>query len=193
MKTCGKCREAKSVELFGKNKRYSDGLWPYCKPCDAKRTAEYRAANPDRVKEIQARSRSKNPDRIAMTKAKYRAKNPEKVKEARKLAYEKNRGRELAKAKEWKKRNPHVNREIMATRTAKKKMATPVWFDKKAVRELHAEAVRLESITGIAFHVDHIVPIKSDLVCGLHWHGNMQLLPASANQSKSNRYWPDMP
>ena len=81
----------------------------------------------------------------------------------------------------------------MATRMAKKKMATPSWFDKEAVRDLHAEAVRLESLTGISFHVDHIVPIKSDLVCGLHWHGNMQLLPASANQSKSNRYWPDMP
>ena len=41
--------------------------------------------------------------------------------------------------------------------------------------------------------VDHVVPITSDFVSGLHcWH-NLQLLTKSENSSKLNRFWPDMP
>jgi len=36
-------------------------------------------------------------------------------------------------------------------------------------------------------HVDHIVPLVSQLVCGL------QILDAKANIEKGNRSWPDMP
>lgn len=193
MKACRKCLETKSADMFGKNKRYADGLWPYCKPCDAKRVAEYRAANPDKIKEALAKSRKKHAEKVAAYKIAYRAKNQEAVKKARKLAYDKNRDRELSVAREWKRNNPHITREIIATRTAKKKSATPSWMDKHAIRELHKQAKEFTELTGYPWHVDHIVPIKSDLVCGLHWHGNMQVISGSQNQSKSNRHWPDMP
>ena len=43
------------------------------------------------------------------------------------------------------------------------------------------------------FEVDHVVPIRSKIVCGLNVPANMQLLHKSLNSSKGNRHWPDMP
>ena len=192
MKKCTGCNELKDLSCFGKSKTRTDGLWCYCKQCTNERARLYRHKNREKVKESSRLSRINNPEKVAETKRKYREKNSEKCKIARKIAYDKNRERELEKAREYKRKNPHVNRELSASREARKKMATPSWFDLSRVRELHRLAVEAKKATGIVWHVDHIVPLKSDLVCGLHWHGNMQLLPASVNQSKSNRHWPGM-
>ena len=48
---------------------------------------------------------------------------------------------------------------------------------------------RLEvtDLTGIVFHVDHIIPMK---LSGLHMETNLQLLPAHLNQVKKNKFDP---
>lgn len=193
MKFCRSCCTDKPFSLFTPRKQSKDGYQSYCKSCYAERRKKYVSENPEKAKQSTLKFRKNNPEKVRAMRIRYREENAEKVKIARKLAYQKNREKELAKAIEWKSLNKHITRAIVADRNAKKKLATPSWIDRKRIIDLHKKAVELKKETGIDWHVDHIVPLKSKLVCGLHWHGNMQLLPASVNQSKSNRLWPDMP
>jgi hypothetical protein len=93
--------------------------------------------------------------------------------------------------KAYRKANPHIINAIRAKRRATKQQATPAWADLEAIKEMYQLAVIFNS-TGINLQVDHIVPLQSDRVCGLHCEANLQLLPASDNMKKGNRYWPDM-
>lgn len=74
-----------------------------------------------------------------------------------------------------------------------KKRAVPLWFEDEAVEDLYEECRVLELICAaygepVKFEADHIVPIQSDKVCGLHCHANLQILTKEANCSKSNRF-----
>ena len=78
-------------------------------------------------------------------------------------------------------------RAACARRRAAKLNATPAWADRQAIAAVYAEAAAK------GMHVDHIVPLKSKLVCGLHVPWNLQVLPGPENIRKSNRFWPGMP
>jgi hypothetical protein len=70
---------------------------------------------------------------------------------------------------------------------------TPKWVDRQEVRALYREAKRLTLETGEMHVVDHIVPLDGKIVCGLHWHVNMEVVHWLENSKKGWRTWPDMP
>lgn len=59
--------------------------------------------------------------------------------------------------------------------------AMPSWADKDKIREKYMNRPK-------GFHVDHIIPIRGDIVCGLHVHYNLQYLLAETNIKKSNSF-----
>ena len=132
----------------------------------------------------------------------YSATHREKFREYNRKAYAKNVGVERAAKAAWKRNNAEKNRAInrawnqankplrasyAAAYRAKVLLATPRWAEYDAMSIVYSKAAEL------GLHVDHVVPLKSDVVCGLHVHANLQLLDKSLNSSKNNRSWPDMP
>lgn len=118
--------------------------------------------------------------------------------EHREKRLSKKRARYLANREKYKSqriachaRKPELKYAIQASRRARKKLAMPKWADKKAILAIYREAKRLTKETGTAWHVDHIIPLKSALVCGLHIPTNLQILPAFENRRKQNRFSAD--
>ena len=63
-----------------------------------------------------------------------------------------------------------------------KLQATPHWANQEVIKQIYKEA------TEKGMHVDHIVPLNNPLVCGLHCEFNLQILPATENLRKSNKF-----
>ena len=69
-------------------------------------------------------------------------------------------------------------------RQAAVRQATPAWLtstQKSKIKQIYQEAKKLDQ-----HHVDHIVPIRGENVCGLHVPWNLDIIPAKANLVKSN-------
>ena len=71
--------------------------------------------------------------------------------------------------------------------------AWPEWCaDHPGFKRIYAEAKR-RKLRGESVAVDHIVPICSKTVCGLHVPWNLRIISEQENTLKSNNYWPDQP
>lgn len=161
-KRCTACGVTMLCEHFYKDRQRHDGLNPNCKLC----VARYQAA-------WQRKNRKKISAQVA---ARYRADG----------------AAQRAASKNYAKRNPEVAASYAAAYRARKRKATPAWADRSAILAMFQHAKNLKQLTGESWHVDHIVPMVSDVVCGLHCEANLQTLRASENISKGNRRWPDM-
>ena len=105
----------------------------------------------------------------------------------RKLEYQKQRRETLGKEslalyqKNYYLKNHHMMAYKKALRRSRKKLATPIWADLDKINEVYANCP--DDMT-----VDHIIPISSPIVCGLHVSWNMQYLTRSDNSKKGNRF-----
>lgn len=91
--------------------------------------------------------------------------------------------------------DPSINRHYRRSIKYYKKLyqAWPEWCaEDPAFSVIYAEAKRRRA-AGEKVHVDHIVPICSAIVCGLHVPWNLQIITEEENLRKSNLWWPDHP
>jgi hypothetical protein len=164
-KRCVTCGVIKFLDNFYNEKKNADGRMRQCIECNKAERAIYRQNNREKER---IRSRL------------YGGENKELVKN---------------RVKRWRKNNPGKNRALRRMREVQRIYACPPWAQKGLIREqilahyLHAEW--LESVTEEKMHVDHIVPLCSDFVCGLHVPANLIVLTAEDNMRKNAYWWPE--
>jgi hypothetical protein len=151
----------------------------------------------------------RNKERVkARANAYYHATAEERLKKQR-ARYEENKDVVLSRNRAWANANKekmgeyHLayvkrNRAKWSAQTAKyrskKSTATPLWANLGAINEVYELASEWNSLwPDDLVHVDHIVPLQSKQVSGLHCEANLCVRRAKDNRVKSNRYWADKP
>lgn len=176
-KTCGEVKAMTDFYFRKDTNRYR----PVCKSCWDAKTKKWAQQNKSARSEHRKRWEEKHPGDVLLRKKAYRERhpieyrrwnlnNPDKVREINRLYAEKNR---------------HIFAAKAAFRRAMKKMATPPWADQNKIADIYRKA----RILGL--EVDHIIPLSSPVVCGLHVETNLQLLPMNDNRKKSNKFMPE--
>ena len=163
MKACVKCLIEKPLSEFSKHRNFKDGLHADCKACCSAKSSAWYKANKDRA--VAAR--------IA-----WKTANSEKFK---------------SYANTYKRANKGMVNANTAKRHAAKMRAIPQWANKFFIDEIYVLSALRTKVMGFQWHVDHIVPLQSKIVCGLHTEANLRVIPWIENVKKHNRYWPDMP
>ncbi len=222
MKKCSKCGVVKALSEFFKRNDRPCGVQPKCKQCQTILARTWDAAHREYLAEKLRIARAADPERFKKYGAEWRRLNPERLKANKKRSYNRPEVKRnaLATAKKWRIENkerddenharwrtnnperlsvltarankkwrashPAVLRELEAARKRAKHANLP-WAEKDKMLVVYQKAREW------GMEVDHIVPLKNELVCGLHvWH-NLQLLDRNLNRAKRNHSWPDMP
>lgn len=184
-KECTLCKVTFPVSEFHRDRTYKDGRKSSCKKCQLKKKKVGRQENPDdyrrSTREAMDRYRAANPEKVKARFAAWREVNAEAHRAMCKSHYHKNKGMYLRLCAERR------ASEILAFRPFCLEL-----FD-LVIREAFDLARQRYEVTGINWHVDHIVPLRSKVVCGLHSEYNIAVIPAAENIAKGNRYWPGMP
>lgn len=193
-KICTKCQLEKDSLEFYKCRSNKDGLRGSCKLCmdsycktnkslekHRQYNKKYRAENRDEIVEKQREFRKNNPEVCYGYSKKWISNNKEKRNAIDRNWRKNNPERVAAMDKRNRTNNRGTKNSVVAKRRATKKNAT---IDYERFRD---EIRTIYQNCPAGCEVDHIVPLVSDIVCGLHVPWNLQYLEKSENRRKGNR------
>jgi hypothetical protein len=72
-----------------------------------------------------------------------------------------------------------------------KEKATPPWVSRNeldAIDKMYEQAERNSFNNSTKYVVDHIIPLRSKIVCGLHCLANLQIISETENASKADKW-----
>lgn len=110
-------------------------------------------------------------------------------KECRKVFYKNKRPISTRMKHETKQDSGRWNKAKRVERTKKAFLLKKDEFNSFVFSEIHKLRLLRNNYTHILWEVDHIIPLKNKIVCGLHYWVNLQLIPQTENRRKSNAFY----
>lgn len=204
MKQCNKCKENKELSQFTNGQLKRKSSW--CRSCESISNSENYKKNAEKIKAQTKAYVENNREKVKIQRAKHRKKNRVRIDAAIKEWVEKHREESNEIKVRWVKNNPEKrqisankwvnnNPEKVNAQTAKyratKLNATPFWLtedQQKDIKEIYALAKELQWLSEEPLHIDHVMPLVNENICGLHVPWNLQIIPKSMNIKKGNRF-----
>jgi len=186
VKVCTKCGVEKPRSEFYKSSRNKSGIISQCKPCKDKIVKDWEKRNPDSKRKSALNQYYKHHEKKKAKAREYKSNNQQKLKQNMKAWRAANR----EYTKKYYEENKAWFKTWNANRRAQINKATVRWADFEKIKSIYERAIKLTKETGVQHHVDHIIPLNSKYVCGLHVEYNLQILTESENLAKGNRFTP---
>ena len=158
-----------------------------------KKKKEYRLSNLEKVKQQSKDFYYKNREKLLQDNKAWHALHKDEKRAYDKIYNAANKERKKSVSAAWKRQNKAKVSAYNRQRKLLKMKAMPPWANKSEIESFYKTADALAMHTGDFYHVDHIVPLKSKLVCGLHCPANLRVVTQLENLQKGNWWWPDMP
>ena len=164
MKMCSKCKVLKSRECFAPNKLTKDKLQSWCRECKNAHDRARRATDLD----YKARRRE--------------ASKTEEAKKKKKAYRQSEKGRKIVRQNRKQQKQDKARRRNYRTYyKLKAEGRVPSWVQPKDTLPFYQLADQM----GEEYTVDHIIPLRSKLVCGLHTPSNLQVMTSAGNAWKA--------
>lgn len=125
MKICSKCKQAKELACFSKQKSSKDGLKSACRACSAAGSKAWRERNQESVNEYNKKYREENKEKRAEIMADWRDRNRERISDYNKNAYAENadKRRETARTYYYENRDKYLRRHSEKNENPEAKVA----------------------------------------------------------------------
>ena len=183
-KMCGPEVGLKELKCFEKAKQCPDGHLSTCKICRRKvKNANYRKnykLNSEKLKHKSQKWRKENPAKLK----EYKLKTKDREKQWFLDDKKKNPAKYKERNKKWKQANKGLVTFYTNNRRAQKLNATLEGY-REELKEIYKNCPE-------GYEVDHIMPLMSNQICGLHVPWNLQYLTPKENRMKSNKIIGDL-